>query len=123
MSKLRLSNLALAGALALGLGTALTVAPSFTGLDSVAYARGGGGGGGGGGGSGGFGTPERDITPPVRTRGQVVYVNEFPEDDPPIIIIPFPTRGRAAAVPATLDPCQLNQARPSARIACERASR
>jgi hypothetical protein len=124
MTKFSISNLALAGALALGLGTAMAVAPTLAGLDGVAMARSGGGGGGGAGGAtgadSGIQAPDRIDLPPRGGRGQIVYTNEFPEDDPPIIIIPFPRRSAAPTAVGQMEPCYQNHLRPNARILCER---
>jgi hypothetical protein len=124
MTKFSISNIALAGALALGLGTATAVAPTMAGLDGIAMARGGGGGGGGGatGADGGISAPDRLDLPSRGGRGQIVYTNEFPEDDPPIIIIPFPRRTAAPTAVGQMEPCYQNHLRPNARILCERGN-
>lgn len=117
MPKSSSSTLALAGALALGLGLA------FTSLADVAHARGGGGGGGAGGATGGIDivTPvDRSVPAPTGGRGVTTYTNEFPEDDPPIIVIPLPRRSSAPQATGQMEPCYQNHLRPDARILCER---
>jgi len=75
-------SLTAAFALTLALGGGLTITSAFV-LDAPATARDAGGGGGGGGGGAG-GSDGRNPS--------VAFSQEFPEDPPPVIIIPRPPR-------------------------------
>lgn len=119
MQKSSSKTLALAGALALGLTMALA------GLADSAQARGGGGGGGAGGATSSVDVSlptDRGGPPPTGGRGVITYVNEFPDEDRPIIVIPFPRFGRGApsAAPGYQEACFQDQYRPDRRVVCER---
>ncbi len=127
MTTFRLSRIALAGALALGLGAAFTVAPALTGTADIAEARGGGGGGGGGPGGGDISSvPSSHDRPTIRGgRGTIAYSNEFPEEEPPVIIIPFPRQGVApVSAQGPMAACvEQRDAYRSVRVICERGYR